>query len=690
MATQYNKLSESNENIEQNPTYFNNKNNNKMFNNQNINILGESNNYNNMIIEDDFNQDKNNPNQNMFSQEFNPNMRPPQPIRWRNIMKIDIDFIRNSKDLSLLNTNLENIIYSNITEDDIQAVPEENVAKLIKILQFLNEYLLEQRQIINNQLISLEKEGNKLQNDQQYLDSVLIKQKDYLNKLRQDAKIRLKQITDYKNAVNVLLQDGRNNLRGKNIKITDINMDINKNINTYGYNNNNYNYIKSGYKCKYCTGKIFPSEFELKKHLSDIHLITQFYEPQPQQILKAPPQTKSQITMPIDINLQPLNLMNNNNNNNSNAQLEKKLNDMRFEFQNEMHKFELEKLKNQLLNQKNLNNNGDNCKQQMEKMGNAFNDTLKQVLGVLLDNQQKQEPPKIIKKKKKPKNTNLDDEINAIKNEIAKANLESQEYDTKIINKRNEINILNIKKQELINTAPQKQFKPKKKILVPTQNTYLLFNKTNIRPKIKLNKFHAGPMISDHDDTDNEKKRKEKIKHELTEKTQLMDMIINIPPKEPGKKIPDYTGNLRINPKLKLPSEEENLDHFYKRYKNRDNNFINKPRFNNYKVVLPSDFDEESNVNINAKVLLREGIKKQAKFFSDNIKNYKIGEAIEIKDLEEMDKDHLKEAIGALLINMDYLNENVGDKEEKEHYGSMKTLLNFEKMKKIHGINLDE
>ena len=87
---------------------------------------------------------------------------------------------------------------------------------------------------------------------------------------------------------------------------------------------------------------------------------------------------------------------------------------------------------------------------------------------------------------------------------------------------------------------------------------------------------------------------------------------------------------------------------------------------------------------------MREGIKKQAKFFSDNIKNYKIGDAIEIKDLEEMDKDNLKQAIDALWINMDYLNENVGDKEEKEHYGSMKTLLNFEKMKKFHGINLDE
>ena len=697
MATQYNQLAESNENLEQNPSYFNNIKTNKIYNNSNnINMIGENNN-NNMIIEDEFNQEKNNLNQNNFSSEFNPNLRPPQSLHWRNIMKIDIDFIRNSKDLSLLNSCLENIIYSNITEDDIQAVPEENVAKLIKILQFLNEYLLEQRQIINNQLISLQKEGNKLQNDQQYLDAVLIKQKDYLNKLRQDAKIRLKQITDYKNAVNVLLKDGRNNFRGKNIKITDINMDINKNINTYGYNNN-YNFIKSGYKCKYCTGKIFPSEFELKKHLSDIHLISQFNEPQPQQILKAPPQTKSQITMPIDINLQPLNLMNNNaNNNNQNGQLEKKINDMRYEFQNQMHQFELNKLKNQLLAQKNLNDNGDNCKQQMEKMGNAFNDTLKQVLGVLINNnQQQQEPPKIIKRKKKPKNPNLDDEINLIKNEIAKANLESQEYDTKIIKKRNEINILNIKKQELINSMPQKktQFIPKKKILVPTQNTYLLFSKTNIPPKIKFNKFHSGPMISDHDDTDNEKKRKEKIKHELTEKTQMMDIIINMPSKDSGKiRVPDYTERLKYNPKLKLPDEmieEEKLDHFYKRYKNRDNNFLNKPRFNNYKVVLPSDFNEESNVNINAKVLMREGIKKQAKFFSDNIKNYKIGDAIEIKDLEEMDKDNLKQAIDALLINMDYLNEKVGEKEEKEHYASMKTLLNFEKLKKINKKNFDD
>ena len=32
----------------------------------------------------------------------------------------------------------------------------------------------------------------------------------------------------------------------------------------------------NGYKCKYCIGKIFSSEFELKKHLNDIHLISHF------------------------------------------------------------------------------------------------------------------------------------------------------------------------------------------------------------------------------------------------------------------------------------------------------------------------------------------------------------------------------------------------------------------------------
>ena len=182
MSNPYNQLIESNENMSQNPNYINNMNINKMHNNQNINMSGENYYNNNMNIEDDLNQNQNNQNPNIISSGNNIYQRPFQKLKWRNIMKIDIDLIRNSNDLSLINNNLENIIFSDITEDDIQDVPEDNVIKLIKILQFINEYLLDQRQMINNRIISLQQEGEKLVKNNQDLDMNILKQKEHLKK----------------------------------------------------------------------------------------------------------------------------------------------------------------------------------------------------------------------------------------------------------------------------------------------------------------------------------------------------------------------------------------------------------------------------------------------------------------------------------------------------------------------------
>jgi hypothetical protein len=565
---------------------------------------------------------------------------------------------------------LENIIYSDITEEDIQSVPEENVIKLIKILQFLNDFLLDQRKIIKNNLNSLAQEEKKLVKNEKDLEEVVNKQDQYIQKLKKDSEERYKQIIEYKNAINELLKGGRNNLRGKNIKITDINMDINKNMNTYGYNQYN-NYLKSGYKCKYCTGKVFPSEFELKKHLSDIHLITQFNEGQ--QILKAPQQIKSQVTMPIEVNLQPMNLMNNNNN--SNSQLEKKLTDMRFEFQNQMHQFEMDKLRNQLLNQKNMNDKGENYKEQMEKMGNAFNDTLKQVLGVLVNNQPQPQQPKIIKRKKKEKNNKLDEEINFIKGEIAKANLESKEFDSKIINKRNEINLLIIKKQELINTGTKGTFIPKKKLLVQTPNNNFILEKVQPQNRPGL---HSGPIQSDHDSTDNERKRQKKILNQIAEKTKLIDIIIKKSEEESSLELPP-TNFFKTNPL----SKKENLDDFYKRYKKRDDTFINNPKINNYYNILPNDFDKDTNVNAFAKKKKEEKIQEvRDKIFKDIIK---IPNYIQAEELKELNKDDLIETSLTLFKEMDKLNEEIkkGENKEDEHYTSLKTYTNFEDIKKF-------
>ena len=398
MSNPYNQLIESNENMSQNPNYINNMNINKMHNNQNINMSGENYYNNNMNIEDDLNQNQNNQNPNIISSGNNIYQRPFQKLKWRNIMKIDIDLIRNSNDLSLINNNLENIIFSDITEDDIQDVPEDNVIKLIKILQFINEYLLDQRQMINNRIISLQQEGEKLVKNNQDLDMNILKQKEHLKKYEQNAKDRLKQIADYKSAINTLLKDGKTILRGKNINITDINMDINRTNNYYDYNQNQNmeNNLKSGYKCQYCTGIIFPSKFELNRHLKDIHQITNIDEPQQNiRIQKTNPVSQTKLTIPIEVNLKPLNNIVRNDNN-SNSLLEKQLYDMKLDIQKQMSQFEIYRLENQIRNQKN-NNNGEQYKQMIERMGNAFNDKLKQAMGYMVQNQPVVQPK--IKKK---------------------------------------------------------------------------------------------------------------------------------------------------------------------------------------------------------------------------------------------------------------------------------------------------
>ena len=677
MSNPYNQLIESNENMSQNPNYINNMNINKMHNNQNINMSGENYYNNNMNIEDDLNQNQNNQNPNIISSGNNIYQRPFQKLKWRNIMKIDIDLIRNSNDLSLINNNLENIIFSDITEDDIQDVPEDNVIKLIKILQFINEYLLDQRQMINNRIISLQQEGEKLVKNNQDLDMNILKQKEHLKKYEQNAKDRLKQIADYKSAINTLLKDGKTILRGKNINITDINMDINRTNNYYDYNQNQNmeNNLKSGYKCQYCTGIIFPSKFELNRHLKDIHQITNIDEPQQNiRIQKTNPVSQTKLTIPIEVNLKPLNNIVRNDNN-SNSLLEKQLYDMKLDIQKQMSQFEIYRLENQIRNQKNNNNNGEQYKQMIERMGNAFNDKLKQAMGSMVQNQPVVQP--IIKKNKnKEKLDKLDEEIYLLKKKIEEARLKNSELDTQIIKKKDEIIQLNIKKYTMTNTNPNKtEIKPKKIQLVPTQTTNILYNKYKPKKKSKW-ESRAGELISDHDDTDKEDKKNKTILRQITEKTEFIKIITNpriVNPYPKNNMLKTVPHNLDI-------PDEIDLDDFYRRYKNRDREFCDRPKFKNYKRVLPIDFNDDYDINNNARNLMNNYIQGQAEFFSNNVKDYKIPSVIEINDLKGLDRDDLKETIGLLLKNISNLND---EEKSKKHYESLKKLADLKNLKNI-------
>ena len=675
MSYPYSQLMESNENMNKNPNYINNMNINKIYNNQNINMSGENNDNNNMNIEDDLIQNQNNQNPNLMSSGNNIYPHPFQKLKWRNIMKIDIDLIRNSNDLSLINSNLENIIYSNITEDDIQEVPEDNVIKLIKVLQFLNEYLLDQRQMINNRLISLQQEGEKLTKTNQDLDINLAKQEEHYKKYKQDAKSRIKDINDYKSAINSLLKEGKSILRGKNINITDINMDINK-VNSYGYNQNqnfeNYNNLKSGYKCQYCTGIIFPSKFELNRHLRDIHQINITEEPVHNiKIQKSNPQPK--LTIPIEVNLKPPNNIVNNNGN-SNGLLEKQLYDMKLDIQKQMSQFEIYRLENQIKNQKSNNDNGDQYKQLIEKMGNAFNNKLQEAMSSMINNQPQPVQPIIKKQKNKEKLDKLDEEIYLLKKQLDQERNKNSELDTQIMKKKEEIIQLNI--QKLSKTDTKIEIKPKKIQLVPAQTTNILYQKNIKRPKRKEKKFRAGDLISDHDDTDKEINKKKTILKKMTEQKELINIIINNHPINPQNILKNIPNNIDI-------PDDADLDDFYKRYKARDRRFWDNPKLKNYKREIPIDFDKHYIINNNARIKMNKNIKYHAEIFSNNINDYKIPPVTEVDELIKLDSDDLKETVGILMKKIKDLN-NEG--EEEKHYESVNKFLDLKKLKKLNNI----
>ena len=535
-------------------------------------------------------------------------------------------------------------------------------------MQFVNEFLLNSRQNLNESINSLNEEKQSLINEHQKLEERIKSEKECLDKYNKERKLRMKELADYKNAVNALLQGGIPNFDfGGKTNITSI--DINKKIN-YNYSKTGFRGPMNGYKCKYCIGKIFSSEFELKKHLNDIHLISQF--PDEEINLKSVTQ---QIPQQINVTMPPLN----NNANNNNEIYEKKLNDMKYEFQQFMNKAEIDSLKNQILNQRN-NNQGDDYKLQLERMGNTFNDTLKQILGVIKNNQEQKIIINPIKPEKDLKN---DEEINSLRNEIDKFNkmLENKrkEHEEEKLKLKKKINVLTNQKLQINIGMNQGRIKQptKKKILSVEQKDTLSYIKPYKR------KYEQQEILeSDHDDSDNET-------IDLYKKMQRDSELINIILKKKIK--PDYQPIEEEKEEEKLRNinlnqyddyEEEDLEHFYKKYINRDQNFLNIPVFKRYlKGVLPNQFDNNNKVRKNAEININNKLSKTALFFYKEDTS-KILPTPKINELVKEDKNDLINLIKDISQDMEMLNKN-DDNIKDPYYISVKKLIDFDDIENI-------
>ena len=651
----YNQLLESNEEVKSNnsnsnPNINSQKNvnvNNTQYNFNENNNFGEGNQYNNMM-DNDYGFKTNN------FQRNNPKML----IKWRNVMKVDIEAIRNTNDLSLLNSYLENFLYSTITDEDIQAVPEGNVVKLIKILQFSNEFLLSARQNLNERIISLEGQKKGLLIENQKMDDNLLKQKDFLVKEEKEKVKRLRDIADYKNYILSLIKGGIPIQGfGGSAKITDINIEVNK---RYNYNKTNLRGSEiNGYKCRYCIGKIFSSQFELNNHLKNIHLI----EPE-EQVNRS--KIKQQYAPKTEIKIVPPQNMNINNNlrNNNRDKFENKLNEIKMELQDYKHKFEIEMLQKQL-NKKDEKNS--EFEQQLKKMGSTFNDALKEMKDICRNNMSNKGKKKKIKKinynyENDLKNDkDLNDLIKLINEKRATLNLNKKEYEEKIKIINKEITDINITQ----NVIPKK---PKNYVF--EQNEQFLYPKKNLKKLGKSSRFHSGIIESDHDDTDKENKKRERIISEIKGKTKLIEIITN--PSEKGSEIGDI---------LKPMKPQEDLDDFYKRYIKRDKKYLENATFKNYlKKVTPDKFNDDKKIENKAKSDNKEKIYRAVYYFNENNED-EMYHNYEIDELKEKDTDDLLQIINSNCDLMEKYNNNEG--ENDPYYESVKELIDLKDLRKF-------
>ena len=175
---------------------------------------------------------------------------------WKELMKINSTYIMKSKDISLLEPYVENILYSRLIPDDIDLLSNEYIVQLVTLLQLTGQYLAytqkklefenqELRDNINELEINL-KDNEKCQN--------LI---DNLNRQNQEKDFLIK---TYQN----MIKNGYGINNG-------IESNDNDNINLRSKKDKLIETERNYYFCKFCAGKKFKSKKYLDEHLQRRH-----------------------------------------------------------------------------------------------------------------------------------------------------------------------------------------------------------------------------------------------------------------------------------------------------------------------------------------------------------------------------------------------------------------------------------
>ena len=651
-------------------------------------------------------------------------------LKWRNIMKIDLPLLQNSRDLNLIQPNLDNIVFGNISEEDIQTIPDTNLVKYIQILQTTCDILLNEQQDLEGEMVKLENENIQIINDFKKKEKTANKNKDLICHLKREKQRDISVLDTYRNAIHNLKNGNTFNFKQiKTTTIKDININDKKEENK-----------KGEFKCDYCPDKTFLTEFELKKHLSEIHGIDKLKN-NPNQIY----QIQNPLPPKVNINFPPnfYNNYNDNQNINNNEDLIRQMEDMQKKFQETMLQMqENRKKEEEMQNLKKFEQKNNNNQEILDRLEKTFKDTVNDFKLMMEQNKEKNEPNIIIQ------NTGPDDDyINWKKKEILRLSEELKEKQDEI-DKLDENYEKQIKDYETNIRTIKLEIYNKKKYLEDEENnrppninsniiikqqieyeTKPVINKKEEEQKQKQKAyFNSGKLVSDHDDSDEELKNaknvieayeneKDIINRLIKKKRVLTDIspsntlnqnkFFNITQAQQKDIIPEVSPVLETSNNIdntiisgglrNVDNKNIKLDNYYKRYKKRDTDYIEEPDFNRYLIeTLPKKFDLNPDVTQKANDSMIDNINKTGKEIFP--KNLNMNPQIEENELKEENTDNLAMLVYSLTNNMEKRNiDNKGNQED--YYKSIKELLELDKMaekaKEIYnkqkmGINLGD
>ena len=262
------------------------ENNNQSTPNLNFNTMGQNNNQNRMNFSQQLPLNPNLMSQDKFYNNIYTNNANPiffnfkersGKLKWKEIMRIDLENMIKSNDISHLETYLENLIFSEVKEDDVEIITENTTVKLIKIYQHILEYLLHTQIKLENENKMLETNYSSILSDSIMKENSLKENKSMIGCLKKDKREKEMILNTYKCIID---EYKTTNLQGT---YTNVAQPTPTHHNTHNTRRNPHKLAKSMapaaadvgekkyYYCGSCAGKKFSSEEYLQSHIKRRH-----------------------------------------------------------------------------------------------------------------------------------------------------------------------------------------------------------------------------------------------------------------------------------------------------------------------------------------------------------------------------------------------------------------------------------